>query len=373
MEFKVFHLTFVRAGFTWNFSTTLQQVFHTHAMRTLLLSLVVTLTWSGCQAPELDLLHIELPCSVRSLDVLGPGHVRFAGSNGWVGQTQDGGATWEMAQWMAPDSTHPSFRASGHSADHWHAVGIASPAWIARASKTSMTPEWTYHNPDSAMFLDAMVWLDGHRGFVFGDATSGCFTLLATHDSGMHWKRMPCGSLPAPQEGEAAFAASNGNLACHGDTVWIFTGGLTSRCLRSVDAGKSWTSIELPVTQGSSMTGVFSATFRNAREGWAMGGNWEVPEDNEGNLAATTDGGTTWKTMADGQGPGYRSSIVHHPTQTGALVATGFDGLDVSLDGGQSWAHHSDSSHYVARFSPDGRILWLAGAERMTRMNWPLQ
>ena len=77
--------------------------------------------------------------------------------------------------------------------------------------------------------------------------------------------------------------------------------------------------------------------------------------------------------MADGQGPGYRSSIVHHPTQPGALVATGFDGLDVSLDGGQSWAHHSDSSHYVARFSPDGRTLWLAGAKRLTRMDWPLQ
>ena len=88
-------------------------------------------------------------------------------------------------------------------------------------------------------------------------------------------------------EGEAAFAASNGNLACHGDTVWIFTGGLTSRCLRSLDAGASWTSIDLPVTQGSSMTGVFSATFQNARQGWAMGGNWEVPEDNEGNLAVT--------------------------------------------------------------------------------------
>ena len=57
----------------------------------------------------------------------------------------------------------------------------------------------------------------------------------------------------------------------------------------------------------------------------------------------------------------------------GALVATGFDGLDVSLDGGQSWAHHSDSSHYVARFSPDGRTLWLAGAKRLTRMDWPLQ
>ena len=90
-----------------------------------------------------------------------------------------------------------------------------------------MTPEWTYHNPDSAMFLDAMVWLDGHRGMVFGDATEGCFTLLSTHDGGIHWDRLPCGSLPAPQEGEAAFAASTGTWLATA-TPWIFTGGLTS-------------------------------------------------------------------------------------------------------------------------------------------------
>ena len=121
------------------------------------------------------------------------------------------------------------------------------------------------------------------------------------------------------------------------------------------------------------MTGVFYATFQNARQGWAMGDNWEVPEDNAGNLALTADGGTTWALLSDGQGPGYRSSVVHHPTQAGALVATGFEGLDVSLDGGRSWGHHSDSSHYVARFSPDGRTLWLAGTKRLTRMDWPLK
>ena len=372
MGLKVFHSRRARIRFTWNFSTTLQEVFHTHAMRTSLLSLLLALVWSGCQAPSPNVIHTDLPCSVRSLDVLGTHHVRFAGSNGWVGQTLDGGATWDMTQWMAPDSTLPSFRASGRSAHHWHAVGIASPAWIARSPTSSMVPEWTYHNVDSAMFLDAMVWLDDHRALVFGDATDGCFTLLSTHDEGAHWQRVSCDSIPNPSEGEAAFAASNGNLACHGDTVWVFTGGLTSRCLRSSDAGATWTSIDLPVTQGSSMTGVFSATFRNARQGWAMGGNWEAPKDNQGNLIATTDGGSTWEVRSEGQGPGYRSSIVHHPTQAGALVATGFEGLDVSLDGGRSWAHHSDSSHYVARFSPDGRILWLAGAKRLTRMDWPL-
>ena len=119
------------------------------------------------------------------------------------------------------------------------------------------------------------------------------------------------------------------------------------------------------------MTGVFSATFQNARQGWAMGGNWEVPEDNTGNLAVTADGGTMGIAF---RRPRPRVPIERraHPTQAGALVATGFEGLDVSLDGGRSWAHHSDSSHYVARFSPDGRTLWLAGAKQLTRMDWPL-
>ncbi len=342
-------------------------------MRTFLLFLGVASTWSGCPSSSPSILHVELPCSVRSFDVLGQQHIRFAGSNGWVGQSLDGGATWDMTQWMAPDSTFPSFRASGHSKNHWHAVGIASPAWIARSPTSSLEPEWVYHSEDSDMFLDAMAWLDADRALVFGDNAGGCFTLLTTHDGGEHWERTPCNALPPPTEGEAAFAASNGNIACHGDTVWIFTGGRTSRCLRSVNAGASWSSINLPVGQGSSMTGVFSATFRNAQHGWIMGGNWEIPEDNQGNLAVTTDGGTTWETLAEGEGPGYRSSIVHHPTQVGALVATGFQGLDVSLDGGRSWKHRSDSSHYVARFSTDGRTLWLAGAKRMTRMDWPLQ
>ena len=42
-----------------------------------------------------------------------------------------------------------------------------------------------------------------------------------------------------------------------------------------------------------------------------MGGNWEDPNNNRGNLAETHDGGETL--IAEGTGPGYRSSIVHHP------------------------------------------------------------
>ena len=77
-----------------------------------------------------------------TLDVNSDKHVRYAGSNGWVGQTQDAGVRWTEKQWMAPDGTTPSFRASAFAGEHWFAAGIASPAWIARVSATAMDAEW---------------------------------------------------------------------------------------------------------------------------------------------------------------------------------------------------------------------------------------
>ena len=101
-----------------------------------------------------------------------------------------------------------------------------------------------------------------------------------------------------------------------------------------------------------------------------MGGNWEDPNNNRGNLAETHDGGETWALIAEGTGPGYRSSIVHHPTFANQLVAAGFSGIDVSIDRGRTWHHVSDSSRYVARFSPSGHTLWLAGKHGLSKANW---
>ena len=95
-----------------------------------------------------------------------------------------------------------------------------------------------------------------------------------------------------------------------------------------------------------------------------------VEDDNFGNLIATRDGGETWRLLAEGTGPGYRSCIVHHPRNSQQVVASGFQGVDVSLDGGTTWRHVSDSSRYVARFSPSGRTLWLAGKRSLSRVSW---
>ena len=341
-----------------------------------LLLLGLSAAWTSCSNPSPnhrpDWTHWEAPASIRTLDVLDEFTVRYAGSSGWIGQTHNAGSQWEHQQWMAPDSSFPSFRSSAFSGDRWFAVSIASPAWIARTEKLGWEAEWVHHDTAAAVFLDAMAWWDDKDGLVFGDPVDGCLTLLKTSDAGKTWHNVPCASIPPHVEGEAGFAASNGNICIQGDTAWVFTGGVKSRCLRSVDRGRRWDAMETPIRQGESMTGVFGASFADAKNGLAIGGHWEHPDDNVGNLIATTDGGETWRLMAEGTGPGYRSCIVHHPLRSNEVVATGFKGVDVSTDGGQTWSHVSDSARYVARFSPSGRTLWLAGNRALTRVGWPI-
>ncbi|MEE2918595.1 MAG: oxidoreductase [Bacteroidota bacterium] len=330
----------------------------------------LTLLCWGCGQANNVWQHWTVPCSIRTLDVISTNHIRFAGSDGWVGQTLDGGDHWTVRQWHAPDSTTPSFRASSPSNQSWFATGIASPAWIAQSSLTGMNPTWVHHDTSAAVFLDAMAWWNDREGLVFGDPIDSCLNFLTTQDGGQTWHPISCTLLPTTVEGEAGFAASNGNICIQGDTAWVFSGGRASRCFRSTDRGHSWEVFSLPIRQGGTMTGVFSASFADAKIGLAMGGNWEEPENNTGNLISTTDGGATWHAISEGEGPGYRSSIRHHPIFKNEVVSVGKLGIDVSMDGGNNWTHVSDSSQFVARFSADGRTLWMAGNQHVTRCQW---
>ena len=336
----------------------------------LLLAIAVCGAFVSCTTPEPAWRHWTAPSAIRTLDILSERHIRYAAAKGWVGETTDAGIQWNEQRWMAPDSTFPSFRASGWNGKAWFVASIASPGWIGRCTDLNTVPEWVHQDTNETVFFDAMAWWNPEEGLVFGDPVSGCLTLLVTRDGGNTWRAADCENVPPHEPGEAGFAASNGNIALSGDTAWVFTGGKASRCLRSTDRGTSWEAFPLPIVQGEAMTGAFSGTFSSAQQGWVMGGNWEDPNNNRGNLAETHDGGETWTLIAEGTGPGYRSSIVHHPTFSDQLVAVGFLGIDVSLDRGRTWHHVSDSSRYVARFSPSGNALWLAGRHGLSKANW---
>ena len=71
-----------------------------------------------------------------------------------------------------------------------------------------------------------------------------------------------------------------------------------------------------------------------------------------------------------GLGPGYRSCVMHHPVDKDRWLH-GVLGHGRQLRWWKNWTHVSDSAHYVARFAPSGRTLWLAGKGHVECQPWP--
>lgn len=82
-----------------------------------------------------------------------------------------------------------------------------------------------YAEENEAVFYDAMTFWNNEEGIAMGDPTADCLSILTTRDGGKTWQKTPCDRLPKVKEGEAAFAASNTNIATVGDKTWIITGG----------------------------------------------------------------------------------------------------------------------------------------------------
>ena len=177
-------------------------------------------------------------------------------------------------------------------------------------------------------------------------------------------------SLPTNGEiNEApAFAASNGNISIVGENVWIATGGKASRVFYSGDSGETWEVFKTPLIQGDQMTGAFAISFRDGNTGIAVGGNWDDKENNKGNIAISRNSGKSWELISEGTGPGYRSSIIWNPKDLGTCVVIGSEGIDISYDEGNNWQRLLNEGYYTGRFTPDGKTIWLAGHERIGKI-----
>jgi photosystem II stability/assembly factor-like uncharacterized protein len=193
-------------------------------------------------------------------------------------------------------------------------------------------------------------------------------SIIITRDGGNTWNKLPCTSLPKTEIGEAAFAASNSNIALKGDHAWIVSGGKRARVFHTADKGGSWEVFETPIIQGKAMTGIYSVDFVDDNNGIIFGGNWEDKDFNEGNKAVTTDGGKTWKLVSNGAGPGYRSSVRYVPgTEGQGLIAVGSPGISYSPDAGDSWVELSSEGFYAIEFVND-TLAFAAGRNKISRL-----
>ena len=195
-------------------------------------------------------------------------------------------------------------------------------------------------------------------------------SVIITRDGGNTWTKLSCDDLPKAKDGEAAFAASDTNIAIVGDNTWVATGGKASRVLYSPDKGKTWEVFDTPIVQGLETTGMYSIDFYDAKHGFAIGGDYTKPDNNLANKIVTNDGGKTWEVVAKGKNPGYRSCVQYIPNRMGKeLVAIGFKGIDYSNDSGYSWKHLSDEGFYTIRFLNDS-VAYAAGKGRISKLTF---
>ncbi|MBQ4821810.1 oxidoreductase [Aquimarina sp. MMG016] len=262
----------------------------------------------------------------------------------------------------------PSFRAVANTETDFFVMSIESPALLYKINKQSGKVKLVYTEKHEKAFYDSMAFWNDREGIAMGDPTEGCLSIIITRDGGERWNKVSCDNLPKTIEGEAAFAASNGNISIIGNKAWIVTGGLKSRVFYSADKGNTWEVFETPIIQGTPTSGAYSVDFYDEVNGVIFGGDYTKPDSNSANKVITNDGGKTWKLIADGVTPGYKSCIRYIP-HSGAkeMIAVGFTGISISNDYGEHWKELSKESFYTLRFINDSTAI-AAGKNRIAKL-----
>jgi photosystem II stability/assembly factor-like uncharacterized protein len=299
----------------------------------LLAALLSTPAFAQSWRPEPSGTTAEL----RGLSVVDTKTAWASGAHGTVLRTVDG-AHWRAMQ--IPEAGKIDLRdIQAFDADHAIAMG-AGPGAASRVYRTDdggATWRLLATNGDADGFWDAMAFWDRDHGILFGDPVKGRFQVVVTEDGGAHWREVEASGLEA-LEHEGAFAASGTCLAVEGSSdAWIATGGADhSRVFHSTDRGRSWHASTLAIPAGAPAKGVFSVAFLNAKEGVAVGGDYQNPRLAGVNGARTEDGGASWM-PAPVQPAGYMSVVVPVPGAPHSYVAAGLAGSGASRDGGRSW------------------------------------
>ena len=314
---------------------------------------------------EIAMILEDSTLSVRAIEILKDSNLAFAGNNNAYGIYNVQTKNWRLGN-MEFDSIDLQFRATARTTSDFFMLSIANPALLFKTTNQGM--QLVYNEEHESVFYDAMDFWNDLEGIAIGDPTEDCMSIIITRDGGETWNKLSCDDLPKSLESEAAFAASDTNIAIVGDHTWVATGGKASRVLYSPDKGETWEVFNTPIIQGKETTGIYSIDFYDEQNGFAIGGDYTQPDDNSANKIRTKDGGRTWEIVGSGKEPGYRSCVQYFSERNGReLVVIGFNGIDYSNDGGYTWKHLSDEGFYTLRFLNDSTA-YAAGKGRIAKL-----
>ncbi len=280
-------------------------------------------------------------CSIRALYV-NHDHIFFAGSNGKFGYLNTADNSIEHISTIEYNGKNPDFRGLAHTPKTDFIVSAGNPALIYKVNFFGKR-KLLYKQTTEGTFYDCIAFWNDKEGIAIGDPINGCMSFLITRDGGETWNQVARSKLPKAEKGEAAFAASNSNIAIVGNKTWVLSGGKTTRVYFSPDKGKTWKVYNTPLINGKQTTGGYSIAFYNDKLGVIFGGDYTQKEGNRANKAITTNGGKTWKLIADGKAPGYKSCVKFVPNSGGKeMVAIGpTNGISYSSNRGKTWKNLS--------------------------------
>lgn len=305
--------------------------------------------------------------SIRAIVAINSDTVYYAGSNSDFGFTKNGGKTWAKRNIIFQDSIKPHFRSLATNGKSFFALSIANPALLYKITEDKN--KLVYQEFHEKVFYDAMQFFDdGIHGIAVGDPIENCASIIITKNSGETWQKISCDKLPTFEKDEAFFAASNTNIKTIGKKVWIGSGGENARILISNNFGETWKIYETPIIHGNGPQGIYSIDFFDDNNGIIIGGNYEKPTENKDNIAITSDGGKTWKIVANEKNDGYKSCVQYVPNTSGKeIIAVGITGISFSNDAGISWKKISEEKFYSIQFV-NKNTAWLSGAQKIAKL-----
>ena len=312
---------------------------------------------------EINPILIDSEINIRALEIKN-NRVYSATSNGSIlnFDIDKSDVISEINYELENDSIVPNFRSLAVTENDVFAMSIGNPALLYKNGNV------VYKETHPKVFYDSIEFWNNNEGIAVGDFTDNCISILITRDGGESWNKLDCSVFNNVKQSEGFFAASDTNISIVDDYTWIASGGINSRVYLSKDKGRSWEIFNTPILQGEPTTGIFSIDFYDKNNGYAIGGDYTKPEIDSLNKIITSDGGKTWKSIADNKNPGYRSCVQYIPNSNGKkLLAVGFEGIDYSSDGGSNWKNLSKEGYYTVRFLND-TVAYAAGKGKISQL-----
>jgi photosystem II stability/assembly factor-like uncharacterized protein len=343
-------------------------------MKKIILSLIIFLLLASCNKYYIPRDSVKVSVekfkmdssSIRAIEIVNDTSVVYAGSLGDLGIVTSSGKLIST-QKIITDTIIPHFRALSYTKKAVFALNVGNPALLYKYQNNKI--DIVYKEEHEKVFYDCMKFFDELNGIAMGDPTDDCLSILITRDGGNSWGKIDCEDLPKIKNGEAAFAASNTNIAIIGENAWISTGGIKSRVFHTPDMGLTWNVYDTPIIQGKNTTGIYSIDFFNEKQGIICGGDYTDKFGGYSNKAITIDGGKTWEVVSQNSLPKYVSCVQYVPnTQGKEVMAVSTNGIFYSKDSGRNWMKVSDDGFYTIRFA-SRNTAWLSGHEVIAKMS----